>query len=120
MEACPFVCVFFSREFKKEEIIDFTVGSGAAAIAARYAGLKYRGFAENDAHRQWLVHLFERIFAAMVLKKIVPAEVQLVSGVETYLRRTADAAAYMLPKAKVDFDFGDAFSGDDDSYNEDE
>ena len=119
MEACPFVCVFF-REFKKEEIIDFTVGSGAAAIAARYSGIKYRGFAHNDAHRQWLMNLFDRIFAAMVLKKIVPAEVQLVSGVETYLRRTADAAAYMLPKAKVDFDFGDAFSGDDDSYNEDE
>ena len=111
--------VFF-REFKKEEIIDFTVGSGAAAIAARYAGLKYRGFAENNAHRQWLVHLFERIFAAMVLKKIVPADVELVSCVETYLRRTADAAAYMLPKAKIDFDFGDAFTGVDDSCNEDE
>ena len=66
------------------------------------------------------MHLFERIFAAMVLKKIVPADVELISSVETYLKRTADAAAYMLPKAKVDFDFGDAFSGDDDSYNEDE
>ena len=66
------------------------------------------------------MNLFDRIIAAMVLKKIVPADVELVSGVETYLRRTADAAAYMLPKAKLDFDFGDAFSGDDDSYNEDE
>ena len=118
MEACPFVCVFF-REFKKEEIIDFTVGSGAAAIAARYAGLKYRGFAENDAHRQWLMNLFDRIFTALVLKKIVPAEVELVSRVETYLKRTADAAVYMLPKETMDHDFGDAFTGDDDSCEED-
>ena len=117
MEACPFVCVFF-REFKKEEILDFTVGSGAAAIAARYSGIKYRGFAHNDAHRQWLFNVFERIFAAMVLKKIVPADVELVSRVETYLRRTADAAAYLLPKDKIDYDFGDAFTGEDDSCNE--
>ena len=112
--------MFFFREFKKEEIIDFSVGSGAAAIAARYSGLKYRGFAHNDAHRQWLMNLFDRIFAAMVLKKIVPADVELVSSVETYLKRTADAAGYLLPKDKIDFEFGDAFTGDDDSGNEEE
>ena len=112
--------MFFFREFKKEEIIDFSVGSGAAAIAARYAGMKYRGFAHNDAHRQWLMNLFDRIFAAMVLKKIVPADVELVSSVETYLKRTADAAGYLLPKDKIDFEFGDAFTGDDDSGNEEE
>ena len=112
--------MFFYCEFKKEEVLDFSVGSGAAAIAARYSGIKYRGFATNDAHRQWLMKLFDRIFAAMVLKKIVPADVELVSCVETYLRRTADAAAYMLPKEKIDFEFGDAFTGEDDSGNEDE
>ena len=64
------------------------------------------------------MNLFDRIFAAMVLKKIVPADVELVSGVETYLKRTADAAAYMLPKDKIDFEFGDAFTGEDDSGNE--
>ena len=56
----------------------------------------------------------------MVLKKMVPADVELVAGVETYLKRTADAAAFMLPKDKIDFEFGDAFTGDDDSCNEDE
>ena len=111
--------VFF-REFKKEEVVDFSVGSGAAAIAARYAGIKYRGFAHNDAHRQWLMSWFDRIFAAMVLRKIVPADADLVSRVETYLKRTADAAAFLLPKEKLDFDFGEAFTGDDDSGNEDE
>ena len=96
------------------------MGSGAAAVAARYSGIAYRGFAHNDAHRQWIMNLFDRIFAALVLKKIVPADVELVSGVEAYLKRTADAASYMLPKEKVDFDFGDAFTGEDDSCGEDE
>ena len=66
------------------------------------------------------MNLFDRIFAAMVLRKIAPAEVELVSCVETYLRRTADAAVFMLPKETIDYDFGDAFSGEDDSCNEDE
>ena len=51
---------------------------------------------------------------------MVPVDAELVSSVETYLKRTADAAAYMLPKEKIDFDFGEAFTGDDDSGNEDE
>ena len=108
----------FYREFKKEEVLDFSVGSGAAAIAARYSGIAYRGFAHNDAHRQWILNLYERIFAALVFKKIVPAEAELLAGVEAYLKRSADAVSYMLPKEKVDFDFGDAFTGDDDSLDE--
>ena len=76
----PVYSCFFYREFKKEEILDFTVGSGAAAVAARYSGVPYRGFAHNDAHRQWLMNLFDRIFAAMVLKKIVPADVEELGG----------------------------------------
>ena len=108
----------FYREFNKLEVVDFCVGSGAAAIAARYSGIAYRGFAHNDAHCKWVTNLFERIFAALVLKKVVPADIELVKGVETYLKRTADAAAHMLPKEKGAF--GDAFTGDDDSCQEDE
>ena len=111
--------VFF-REFKKDVVLDFSVGSGAAAIAARYSGIAYRGWAHNASHRDWLMKLFDRIFAALVLKKIVPADVELVSGVEAYLKRTADAASYMLPKEEVDFAFGDAFTGEDDNCSEEE
>ena len=108
------------REFKKDVVLDFSVGSGAAAIVVRYSGIAYRGWAHNVSHRDWLMKLFDRIFAALVLKKVVPAETELISGVEAYLRRTADAASYMLPKEKIDFDFGDAFTGEDDSCDEDE
>ena len=93
--------MFLFREFKKDVALDFSVGSGAAAIAARYSGIAYRGWAHNVSHRDWLMKLFDRIFAALVLKKVVPAETELISGVEAYLRRTADAASYMLPKEKL-------------------
>ena len=53
-----------------------------------------------------------------MFKKVVPTDADLVASVEAHLKRTADAVSYMLPKEKFDFDFGDAFTGEDDSVDE--
>ena len=41
-------------------IVDFTPGSGALAIAASGAGLKYEGIAGNEAHKKWLDQILDR------------------------------------------------------------
>ena len=41
-------------------IVDFTPGSGALAIAAIGAGIKYEGIAGNEAHKKWLDQILDR------------------------------------------------------------
>ena len=41
-------------------IVDFTPGSGALAIAASGAGLKYEGIAGNTEHKEWLDQILDR------------------------------------------------------------
>ena len=55
-----------------------------------------------------------------MLKEVVRANEEVISGVETYLRRIAEVASLMLPKEKIDHDWGEAFTGEDDSCDEDE
>ena len=42
-------------------IVDLTAGSGALAIAAAGAGLKYEGVAGTDAHKDWLDAILDRV-----------------------------------------------------------
>ena len=41
-------------------IVDFTPGSGALAIAASGAGIKYEGIAGNTEHKDWLDQILDR------------------------------------------------------------
>ena len=73
----------------------------------------------NEAHRAWLRDLVQRMFVAMVWKKTVAADADLVKNVAAYLQRAAEAAKFLLPKDGTAV--GVSFTGDDDSdLNDDE
>ena len=53
------------------------------------------------------------MFLALVFKKIVPADADLVQNVAAYLQRAVEAANFLLPKDAAAV--GASFTGDDDS-----
>ena len=105
------------RDLQVADVVDLTPGSGAACLAALYCDLFYIGFGHNEAHRDWIQDLIKRMFVAMVLKKDVVADADLVKNVGVYLQRSAEAAKLLLPKSGAAF--GDSFTGDNDSDAED-
>ena len=106
----------FFADWGATEVRDFTPGSGAACIAALYLGIPYTGYCKNDAHKDWLMGFFKRMFLALVADKTVEAEAELVKNVSTYLQRSVDAARQFLPQKTSDF--GDSFTADDDSADD--
>ena len=101
------------RDFQVATVVDMTPGSGAACLAALYSDIFYIGFGHNEAHRDWMKDILQRMFLAMVVNKDVAADPELVKNVAKYLQRSADAANLMLPKSGLAV--GDSFTGANDS-----
>ena len=49
------------RHIGATHVVDFTPGSGACAIAAIGAGIRYDGIAANSDHASWLDGILDRI-----------------------------------------------------------
>ena len=91
--------IFFA-EFGATEIVDFTAGTGATAIAALYLGVHCRAFCHNASHQNWLQGLLQRNLLALTADKKLkaPADKELRSYVERYLLRAAEGARKLLPQ----------------------
>ena len=105
------------HNLQAETVVDLTPGSGAACLAAIYSDIFYIGFGHNEAHRDWMKDILQRMFLAMVVNKDVVADPDLVKNVAKYLQRSADAAKLMLPKSGSAV--GDSFTGENDSDADD-
>ena len=107
------------RDFGVTEVKDFTIGSGAAALAAVYNGIPYQGFCHNDAHKRWGEMHLEQMFVAVIGLKKIKADADVVAKVEKYLHRSVAEAKWMLPEhVPTQAEIGDCFSGGNDSDNE--
>ena len=105
------------RDLQVANVVDMTPGSGAACLAALYSDIFYIGFGHNEAHRDWMQDILQRMFLAMVLNKDVVADPELVKNAVKYLQRSADVGNLMLSKSGSAF--GDSFTGANDSDVED-
>ena len=87
-------------EFGATEIVDFTAGTGATAIAALHLGVHCRAFCHNASHQNWLQSVLQRIFLALTADKKLkaPADEELRSNVERYLHRAVEGARKLLPQ----------------------
>jgi len=106
------------KDFGATEVMDLTPGSGAAAIGALYQGIPYMAVCENEAQKEWLWTLLQKLFLAIVANKTVEVDAEVTKNVTMYLQRTVEAAKQYLPKGTPSA-FGDSFTGDNDS-DEDE
>ena len=65
--------IVFLEEFFKHvgatHIVDLTAGSGALAVAAVGANMKYLGVASNETHQQWLDSVLDRASLYMCSKE---------------------------------------------------
>ena len=106
-------------ELGATEIVDFTAGTGATAIAALHLGVHCRAFCHNASHQNWLQGLLQRIFLALTADKKLkaPADEELRSNVERYLRRAAEGARKLLPQESSAV--GDRRSAVDDRCDDD-
>ena len=107
---------FFStlfRDLQVANVVDTTPGTGAAGLAALYSGIPYIGFGHNEAHRDWIKEILQKMFLAMVTKKDVVVDPDVFKDVGTYLKRSGEAAKLSLPKSESAF--GDSFTGENDS-----
>ena len=51
----------FFQHLGATHVVDFTPGSGACAVAAVGAGIRYDGIAANQDHASWLDNIVDRI-----------------------------------------------------------
>ena len=104
------------RDFQIAHVVDMTLGSGAACLAALYCKVTYGGLAHNEAHATWLRDILQRMFVAMIDNKDIEVDTELRKNVTTYLSRSTEAAKVLLPKFAAKY--SDGFTGDDDSDND--
>ena len=95
------------------DVADFTTGTGAAYVAAKFLDLPYKGFCHNEAHKEWLHSLMQRLLLALMADKKVAVEDEVLKNVQTHLQRAAEGARKLLPQDSSAI--GDCLAGDDDS-----
>ena len=103
----------FLEEFFKHlgatHIVDLTAGSGALAVAAVGAKIKYVGFASSDTHQQWLDSVLDRASLYMCSKEnrcaAFGADKTLCDEVKAHFAGAImEASRFMEPKKGVDAD----------------
>ncbi len=108
------------RDFNAGKVVDLTPWSGAAFVAALYNRVPYTGICHSQAAETWLWSWIQRAFLALVANKDVAAEETLLAHIQSYLHRAAEAAKSALPPKGSKSAVGDAYTGNNDSGDEDE
>ena len=85
------------RDFEVTEVVDLSIGSGAAAIGALYNQCHYVGVCYNNKHMVWVRRLLQQCFVALVSDGKTKVDGDIVNKVKQYFQRAVLTSRQWMP-----------------------
>ena len=108
-------------DFEVTDVIDLSIGSGAAAIGAQYKQCQYFGVCYNNNHMFWVRRLLQESFLNLVADGSINVDRAIVKHVKQYFQHTVLESRHWRPSHDTeDFQRTSNDCGRDDSDSETE